>query len=427
MNKKIIASALTGIILLSASGIALKNNGTKAQQILNDLTPALPWVEKEPETVKELLSCYDFIDQLLAADGFKHLEGAKWGRGEKNHFIIDIEKGEFHYADLYNPDLTKDWYVNDFDTFVQNIYSHKTGEIIAPASFRYDPNQDPDNYTITKEELKNKENRFYDLPFWMTRYIEEATKFSCSLNDLTKTRMSTAEAKDVVSSFDLVSTDGVLRTFNDVHKPGDVKDDPRFKEITSLEEYAMLDTTPGLGGFYMINILYNNAGNYTFEKDRNGLSAKVIEEFVKDVVYPNTHIPSTDFTKKSFGVYFIYADNPNFKYLYTVPGKTPLKDNSVGGKNISRFNMPFEGTVLLANKATGKPYEMHPLAVGLIRDALANYIVFIKHYNPSIHFSDDFMFNYTRPFDITWQTEMGLSEFFDVKYGFINRDVRYLH
>lgn len=404
-------------------------------QIPNEWTDDNPPLDNPINNPK--LTCFDYIDQLLMADGLKHLEGTKWGRGTNNIFIIDIEKQEFHYVgdftDVKISDLTADWYKKDFDTFVTHIYRHSTGEVTAEVIMRVNPSMDPKLYTTIKEELKDLDSLFYEFPFWMTHYVEQSAKFGCPLGiseetllDKYKTKISTAEAKDVLSSFDLKSTDGILRYFNDVHKVGTIEDDPRFREITNLDDYVKLQNTIGFDeGFYMINILYKDPAKLTFERDRSDLAARVIEEFVKDVVYPNT--PRPEEQKTTIGVYFIYADNPNFKYMYNAPGKTMLLDNSVGGRYMNKFHMPFEGTVLYANKGEEKPYFMYPLSVGNIQDVLEHYIFQIEHIYSGAQFSDDFIRNYTRPFSIRWQRALGLEEFMNEKYGFINRNVKYLH
>jgi hypothetical protein len=443
LNKKIIASALAGIVLLSVGGIALQNNGAKAQEIINSLIPKLPGTDNSStpnDEVKETITCFDFIDQLLMADGFKYLSGTRWGRGEKNFFLIDVASQEFQIADVYNTNvLTDTWFETELSRYVEFIYRHETGEATMEYFLRGVPNAtdyDRNLYVDTREELADPNNNFYELPLWMNRYVAETERFGCPIIGITeekllgeyKTEMSKAEAKDVVSSFDLKSTDGVIKYFKDAFKEGRVQDDPRYKEITSLEEFAKLDSTPRLGSFYMTNIIYKNPANFTFESNRDGLHGKALEHFVKDVVFPNTIDPDNNpGIQPTVGVFFLYVDSPDFEYIYTAPAKNDLFSNVRSGQDMRKFIMPYDATAVYSNKGMNDPYKIYPYGVGFVNNILSHYMRFITELNPSVQFSDDFVRNYTRPFDIKWQKQMGLSDFLDAKFGLIDRSVKYLH
>lgn len=442
LNKKIIALSLAGIILFGAGGVALKNHGKEIGEGFKEAVSTLPIVDnhKNEGIKKETLTCFDFIDQMLMADGFTYLSGTQWGRGDNNFFIIDIAKKQFIIADAYRTsELPDDWYKTGIDRYAELIYRHDLGEASVEAILRENPNptMDRDYYTITAAELADPKGVYYELPLWMNRYIEETNKYGCSIAELTenqllsdyKSKMSKAEVKDVISSFDVKSTDGVIRYFNDVYKIGSIKNDKRYKEINTLKDFEILESADGFEGFYMINILYDNPERFIFERDRSHLYAGILEHFVKDVVYPNTASPDNIDKKMTLGVYFMYVDSPSslFDYIYSKPDTKSLFYNGNISKDIRYFSMPFDGTVLSANKGMGTPYNIIPTSVGRLYNTLENYIVFINELNPDVQFSDDFLTYYTRPFNMQWQKLMGLESFFDEKYGLINREVKYLH
>lgn len=381
--------------------------------------------DKEPSKGPKL-TCYDFIDQSLQADGFKYLEGTYWSRGEKNFFILDISKQEFYLADIYNTNvLSDDWYKTEFDRYYKYIYRHKSGEVSVY-----------DILTISQSQLADPNHNFYEFPRWMNHYVAQAEKYGCPLNEISedkllgeyKTKMSKASAEDVLSSFDLTSNDGVIRYFKDAYTEGRVQEHTRYKELSSLEEYAALyDNGAPFEAYYMTNIIYKNPEKLVFERDRNGLAGSALEHFVKDVVYPNTNDPANGRKIPTIGVYFIYADNPNFKYIYSAPSKTSTFSNVHSGNDLSKFIMPYDATTVYANKGVGGIYEIYPYGVGFLPKVFEQYLGFVKNLNPLVNFSDDFIRNYTRPFDTRWQMEMGLEDFLDAKFGLINRDVKYLH
>ncbi len=432
MNIKKILTILTLIVLALSAG-ALVYFNTKTDVVLNGdpvLTNTTNNEIKEPVKVNngKKLSCYDFINTLLEKDGFTHLEGTKWSRGENNFFIFDLEKEEFQIADAYHTDvLPSEWYKNEYEKYVSFIYRNET-RVLDFMSF--DGASVYVAFSMDNKELNDTENGFYDFPIWMDYYLTQFETYGCSYNPEFKTQLSTATVEDVISVFDVKSTDGVIRYFNDVHVEGDVKDHPRYIEVQSFEEFHKVKDEYGFEIMYMFNIISSNKGK-VFETESDHLQASIIEEFVKDVVYPN--IPERNDAKQveTLGIYFIDIDNPNgnFKSLYKAPTKgVPFYyEPELVGKDLRKLSTPYEGTVIGANKNTSTTYDYTPFSVSDIQNVLDDYIRRINAVNASVSFSDDFIRNYTRPFAYEWQKQMGLTELFNKKYGFIDHSIVYLN
>ena len=91
------------------------------------------------------------------------------------------------------------------------------------------------------------------------------------------------------------------------------------------------------------------------------------------------------------------------------------------------FGIPFQGTVVGAIKDQTTGYAYIPFSVHSLGTALDAYIQMINFINPKVSFSDDFIRNYTRPFAYEWQKQMGLTELFDEKYGFVDQSIKYVN
>ncbi|MDP3445664.1 MAG: hypothetical protein Q8T08_22615, partial [Ignavibacteria bacterium] len=196
------------------------------------------------------LSCFDLIDKQLVADGFTYLKDAKWGRGEKNFFLIDIVAQEFQIADTLNMIFLKeDWYSVSFESDVKDVYIHADKQVWDNYSLMNGRDKvnayEPNSAAAYFYNALGTGEYYHELPIWMDYYIEQTNKYGCSLAGLTtenllneyRTKQSTASASDVVSVFDRTSDDGVLRYFADVHVEGAIEDNPRYKELSSYEEY----------------------------------------------------------------------------------------------------------------------------------------------------------------------------------------------
>lgn len=385
------------------------------------------------------LSCFDLIDKQLVADGFTYLTDAKWGRGENNFFLIDIVAQEFQIGNRFSTkNLQEDWYSVSFESDVGDVYIHADKQVWNYYSLMngrdkvntYEPNSAAAYFF---NALGNGEY-YHELPIWMDYYIEQTDKYGCSLTGLTtenllneyKTKQSTASASNVVSVFDRKSDDGVLRYFADVHVEGAIEDNPRYKELSSYEEYFEIDNISDYETKYFINVLYHDPSKNLLEPDSNNIQSSILKEFTKDVVFTQTTWINDKPGVETFGVYFIYIDNPNgnFRYMYTQPYKG--EDNRVYSLFDSFLNIksPYEGTILHVNK-WGVNGPTYPFTLSELSDSLRWYLYYIKDINPGLKYSEDFISNYSRPFNYSWQKRLGLKELFDTKYGFINRDIRY--
>lgn len=434
--KKILTTITLIVLALSAGALVYFN--TKTDAVLND-DPVPTNTDndeiKEPVKVNngKKLSCYDFVDTLLTKDGFKHLEGAKWSRGEKDFFILDLEKQEIQMADPYRLEtLPEIWYKTEYEKYINTTYRHAIQSVDA---FGYDGTNSYVIFTNETESITQADSAFREFPLWVDYYVSQFENYGCSVQEdfnieALKTQKSTATAEDVVSVFDVKSTDGVIRYFNDVHVEGDVKDHPRYRELQSFDEFYDLKGESGFEQFFLISIINQNADK-TYERGIGQVQASVIEEFVKDVAYQFTPERNDAKGVETLGIYFIDVDNPNgnFKSLY----KKPILGSgysSIIGESISylrEFGIPFQGTVVGAIKDQTTGYAYIPFSVHSLGTALDAYIQMINFINPKVSFSDDFIRNYTRPFAYEWQKQMGLTELFDEKYGFVDQSIKYVN
>lgn len=384
-------------------------------------------VNNEPK-----LTCFEFIDQQFQADGYTYLEEGKWGRGNNNSFIVDVLLKEFQMAQWYAMNMVPtDWY-KDYESNVYWIYNHQDKKIYN-GFYLYSGGKKTDEVAAILYDPSNVKGTLYDLPIWMDYYINQTNKYGCSIEDLTvekltgeyKTLKSTATKSDVVSVFDRKSEDGVLRYFADVHIEGNIEDNPRYEELETKEEYYALDTAVNFEQYYLINVLYHNPENYLMFPDLGGIESSVLKEFVKDVVYPNSSWKGDNPKADSIGIYFIYVDNPNgeFEFMYQKP-----VDNNGSGYSLEKFDTihtPFEGFVMLVNKMQGKDGRIYEEGPKNIYYGLEAYLLRLKDFNPKFEYSEDFITNYSRPFNKEWQKMMGLTQFFDEKYGFVNHEIKY--
>lgn len=385
----------------------------------------------------KVLSCYDAINSLLEKDGFKYVSGTRWGRGEKNFFSFDLASREFRVAEYSALEtVPDDWYENEYEKYVAYNYSYETKTLIHQQSIIHGNiyNQKEDDYTMYPDELNNTEILYYEIPGWMDYYISEFEKMGCSTTndlDVLKNTASNYRGSNIISVFDVKSTDGVVRYYNDVHVEGNVKDHPRYREIQSFDEYLELKKAWGFESIYMLNII-NTDTTKVFEKDSTPLQSNLLlGEFVKDVVYQFTPERNDERQVETIGVYFLDIDNPNgnFKSLYKAPtaGKYFEYPPDKFGKNLREFEMPFEATVVGFEKEDDVNYKFFPFSVFSVERVLEMYIADIKLFNEDVTFSEDFIRNYTRPYAYDWQKRMGLTKLFDEKYGLIDHDIQYVN
>ena len=217
---------------------------------------------------------------------------------------------------------------------------------------------------------------------------------------------------------------------SDVHVEGDVKDHPRYKELQSFEDFFALKGEDGFELFFSI-IVVNSDKTKVFETDYDQMQSKAIEEFVKDVVYQFTPERNDAKYVETVGVYFIDVDNPNgnFKSIYQKPTKGDSYDFDLKDtwSDFRKFSIPFEGTIVEANKKEAEGYKYTPLGVAEVEHVLSESLKNVVFINPDVSFSEDFIWNYTRPFAYEWQKQMGLTELFNEKYGFIDHSIVYLN
>lgn len=441
MNTKkitlILIMAIVATLSIVLVGNALPNRPTEVKTPIDnpvvdgDGDPVV--VQPEPT---EKLSCYDAIDKMLVADGFHYLEGTKWGRGVNNLFVVDFSVMEFQIADFVNTQVVpENWYATQYDKYIDVLYSYNDGKVIVMDALRGGVAEDV--YTLTEEEVDAKSD-YYALKGWMQHYVSNSTKFGCPVEGLTEAKLneykvkpSKSTAKDIVSVFDVKSTDGLLRTFADVHVKGDVKQSPRYHEIQSMEELMKLKEESGFEGYYLVNILNSDPKKVYDAGDC--IQANAISEFVKDVVFPNTLSRAEADAQKvnTIGIYFIDVDNPNgnFKSMYVKPVKGVGFNytGAVFGKDLRDFRMPYAGTVIGVEKNPATGYAFQPFNIHEIAYALQFYISYTEDCNPNVLFAEDFIYNYTRPFDYDWQRRFGLTDLFDQKYGFVDHSIQYVN
>lgn len=414
---------LAGLVLISINvfnGDSISNN--EPNETVNEE------VNNEPK-----LTCFDFIDKQMQADGYTYLKDAKWGRGENNFFIVDLMAQEFQLADLRNTIyVPADWY-NDYNRWAFWTYSYADKKVWSQHYLFSGGSKENENAEV-RYDANDVAGNFYDFQPWMEYYINQTNKFGCTIDNLTvekmtgeyKTLKSTATITDVISYFDRTSEDGIVRYFNDVHVEGNIEDHPRYKEVQTKEEYYAI-----VGAFVQeqilyFNVLFKDPTKKTMFPDLSGVKSAVLKEFTKDVIFTQTSWIGDDPDKGTMGVYFIYVDNPNgeFEYMYMKPthnGKTTLYYMDV----FEKIKTPYEGFAMMVNKYQAKDGPVYELASKDLRSTIEVYLRKVQFFNPDFKYSKDFATNYTRPFNKDWQEMMGLTEFFDEKYGFINHDVQY--
>lgn len=378
------------------------------------------------------LTCFELIDKQLTADGFTYLEEAKWGRGINNNFIVDLVAQEFQMSDSRNAErIPADWYKDN--TWYYWGYYHLDKKLWSSFNLMNGGQKDSDSLIIDYNNI-TVDNLFYEFPDWMDYYINQANKYGCSIEGLTaekltgefKTLKSTATQSDVISVFDRKSEDGVIRYFNDVHVEGNIEDNPRYKEVMTKEEYYALAYQLNQEQFNVINVLYRDWSNRVYYPDGNNIQASIIKEFTKDVVFPYTTWVGDNPTNDTIGVYFIYVDNPNgeFEFIY----KTPEHNGRTYVESIEKFETlktPKEGIMFMVNKQQDKDGPIWSMSSTLMNTLIAYMRDYIKYVNPDFNYAEDFVTYYTRPFNPDWQRVMGLTEFFDKKYGYVNHEVKY--
>lgn len=439
--KKIIIPTIVACTVLTSAGLFLNTLDFKSMDSAAVLNEPIKNEVKEDEVKKEKISAYDFVNNTLEADGFKYLGGTKWGRGISNTFIIDLGKQEFQIADYDRMNvIPENWYESEFDKYISLVYHYEENKAIIMDFLDGGGSNVPESvYTLDASELSDVDGGYYELPIWMSFYTNQFKKYGCDITDLTEAKLSSyktvfskATESDVLSVFDLKSDDGVLRYYADVHVDGDIKDSSRYIEIQSMEELLALKSKTGFQVTYKINII-NSDKTKAFSSDWSSLDALVVEEFVKDVVFPNTLSEADANEKKmnTIGVYFVDIDNPNgnFKSLYKTPVKKVIFDNTYAGfgDDLRTFNMPFETAVFGFEKDPTTNYAFIPYDVYFLTRVLDNYIDYIKVVNPTVKFSDGFTRSYSRPFAYDWQAQMGLTALFDAKYGMVNHSITYIN
>ena len=385
---------------------------------------------------KAFISCFDLLDKQLTADGFTHLEGSMWGRGEKNRFLYDVVAQEFHVPFMFAnfDELPADWYKNDFDRHVFLTYNFMDDETWSATYLKSGGSKDSPSATVEYDRTGIEGHMSFEFRPWMEYYNGVMDSYGCSLADLTveeltgayRTTLSSATEADIVSVFDRKSEDGVLRYFADAHVEGNIEDHPRYNELQTKEEYYALGPTIDFEEFYFINVMYRDPTTRPMLRDIRSMHSSIIKEFTKDVVFPNTTWIGDEPRRRTFGVYFIYVDNPSgeFEYMYTPP-KVIDGAAQYSLEDFESIRTPFNGFIMISNKSdmeAGVVYQIAPMEK---RETLEFYLGLIKDYNPNFEYADEFLTNYSRPFDKDWQTFMGLGELFDEKFGFVNRDVEY--
>lgn len=436
-TKKIFIAVILVLALITSVFVFLNNQpGTiKNDPVLTNDNGSGVVDNEKPDNGKKL-SCYDAINTLLEKDGFTYLEGTKWGRGEKNFFIVDLESKEFQLGDFFLLEtLPEYWYKENFDRYISVVYKHKTVSIDVRV---YDGTKSYVASTNDKEGITQPESYYRDFPIWMDYYVNQFENYGCSIADEFnvskleeyKTKTSKTTERGVISVFDLKSTDGIIRNYNDVHQEGSVKDNPRYKELNSFEDFLALKSETGFEVFFLINII-NHDTNKIYEHGTGNIQATVIEEFIKDVAYKFTPERNDAKMVETIGIYFIDVDNPNgnFKSLYQEPVKNAYYSSNPNETytDLRELSIPFQGTIVHANKDDTTGYAYTPLSVHSVEHVFNEYIKSINLINPSVTFSEDFVWNYTRPFAYHWQKIMGLTKLFDAKYGQVNHSIEYMN
>jgi hypothetical protein len=380
--------------------------------------------DKEPSKGPKL-TCYDFIDQSLQADGFTYLNGANWSRGPKNQFVFDLSKLWFSFLDYRNAHVVpENWHTEDYYRFVYQRYVHDKKEL----HFMPRSENTPNNNLGTTARLSEPNNMFYEFIPWMNYYVDKFAQSGCSIEDLSeetllgsyKSTLSKATAEDVESVFDRKSTDGVIRYFADVHKLGNIEDHPRYREIKTLEEYDSLHMNNDWEQMYYFIVTYKDFSKRTYETTRY-VQAGALNHFVKDVLYEYTVWNQEVKMTPTLGAYFIYVDNPNrqFEYFYK---------NSRGvdaTRNLLTYKTPYESTLLHSNVDDINSKFITPLFNEDPWHQIRYFAEGILLVNPDLKFAPDFPTYYTRPFNPEWQKRLGLKEFFDEKYGYTVDNIKY--
>jgi len=211
--KKIIIILITFLFaIFIVGGILIGVNYYKYDTITNN--EDLENSNEEVVSNEPTLSCFDLIDKQLVADGFTYLKDAKWGRGEKNFFLIDIVAQEFQIADTLNMIFLKeDWYSVSFESDVRDVYIHADKQVWDNYSLMngrdkvnaYEPNSAAAYYY----NAFGTGEYYRELPIWMDYYIEQ--------NFDTMSAIEGADLADVVNA-DKIMTKKVLSNIDGFSK-----------------------------------------------------------------------------------------------------------------------------------------------------------------------------------------------------------------
>lgn len=439
---------LTSVLLVAA--IALGAIAFKEGWSIPILNPSDPQTgngennngDDEPPVVDNSprLPCFTFIDASLAKDGFTYLGEGQWGRGKgtsfgidwANNFVFTMPNLTFALLEVNMHMLPSDWY-RDYQKYSFTVYYHEFKEVRSPRSVATSGVNETNTRSLAvfNDEMGTfrKNSRFYHKKLWMDYYVEKFASAGCPIEDIDvatleryKTQMSTATQNDVVSVFDRVSTDGVVRYFKDVHKEGIVQDHPRFREIKTLADFDALDVSvrESLQGeqLYYMFAIYHDRTNRVFLNDFHNIQGPAIEHFVKDVMFRFT-IDSQDNPRNidTLGLYFFYIDNPNgqFESFY---GREQYWDDP--DMNLMRISNPFSSLSMIANVNQVRDRRVIPFAPGQIYYEMK---FLIEHgltiVNDEVVFAPEFIKDYTARFNPEWQHIMGLRQLFAERYGFI--------
>lgn len=383
--------------------------------------------DKEPSKGPKL-TCFDFIDQSLQADGYTYLQDAYWGRGNNNLFVFDLSRLWFSFYDYRGISVVpEDWYKSDYYTHALWRYSHDLKEV------HYDPIDETTSaiplLNLDETRLSDPSGNFYEFIPWMNYYVDKFAQAGCPIEDLSettlvgqyKTKLSKMTAEDVESVFDRKSTDGVIRYFADVHKPGNVEDHPRYREVNTIEEYNSMHMNHDWEQMYYFIATYKDFSNRTYDKPYGEVQAAALKHFVKDVLFEYTVWNKEVKNTPTLGAYFIIIDNPNseFKHLF----KNSKGENFT--RNIMTYSMPFEADLIHANVDDIESKFITPYSPGNIWRQVKLFAENILLVNEDITFAEDFATYYTRPFNPDWQLRLGLKEFFDEKYNYTVDNIKY--
>ena len=405
--------------------------------------------------VDSALTCFDFIDLSFQQDGFTYLGGSQWGRGRgvesgipwSINFIIDLDDLTFAFNIDNHSIRPVDWYL-DYENNTDWVYFHDIKQVKNLRSIEsigeFDFNvKDLNEFNDTLLAIENNV-MFYSMKTWMDYYVDVFAHFDCPIEDFTQetrlnyaNQLSRATQMQVVSVFDRTSTDGIIRYFADVYEKGRVQDHLRYKEIKSFDELNMLDKSletinkyidtdiinlNNWEQFYHIILTYHNYEGRTFSSDLSFIDGRVLEHFVKDVMYRFTVDGEQHPRTPTIGIYFINIDNPNqqFSYLYE------SRNNDFSGYgNFMKTKTPYETTFLFMNVNQVNERVSYARTPAFLYETLRWMIVDLEHdvFELEVEFADEFIMHYTRPFSLKWQQWMGLTDLFKEKFNLTIDDI----